>query len=150
MKENLIISACLLGTPCRYDGKSVKKIDIERLCEKYNLIPVCPEIYGGLPTPRVPSERRGDKVIMRDGCDVTDNYKRGAEAALSLCEIYGIDLAILKAKSPSCGCGRIYDGSFSGTLTNGDGVTAELLLAHGVRVLTEENIDKLGGDGSNG
>ena len=148
--KSILVSACLLGLPCRYDGRSVPSDEVIALKQKYNLIPVCPEIYGGLPTPRVPSERVGDKVIMRDGCDVTDNYKRGAEAALSLCEIYGIDLAILKAKSPSCGCGRIYDGSFSGTLTDGDGVTAELLLAHGVRVLTEENVDELGGDGLDG
>ena len=80
--ENLLISACLLGIPCRYDGRSVKAVDVEALREKYNLIPVCPEIYGGLPTPRTPSERQGEKTVMKDGRDVTENYLRGAKAAL--------------------------------------------------------------------
>ena len=79
--ENLLISACLLGICCRYDGKSVKSVDVESLKEKYNLIPVCPEIYGGLPTPRVPSERQGNKTVMKDGPDVTENYLRGAKIA---------------------------------------------------------------------
>lgn len=143
MKENLIISACLLGTPCRYDGKSVKKVDITLLNKKYNLIPVCPEIYGGLSTPRIPSERQGERVVMRNGTDVTENFKAGAEAALSFAEINGCKRALLKAKSPSCAKGEIYDGSFSGTLTAGNGVAAELLMARGISVFTEDEIEKL-------
>ena len=143
MKENLIISACLLGTACRYDAKSVKKIDTEKLCARYNLIPVCPEIYGGLPTPRIPSERRGDKVIMQSGSDVTENFKRGALSALEFAKINGCTKALLKEKSPSCGKGKIYDGSFTGTLTDGDGVAAELLSENGIAVFGESEIDKL-------
>ena len=141
--KNILISACLLGIPCRYDGKTVKSETIALLAEKYNLIPVCPEIYGGLPTPRIPSERVGDKTLMRDGTDVTENYKRGAECALMLCKIYGCDIAVLKERSPSCGSGKIYDGSFSGTLTDGDGVTAEYLKKNGITVIGDEHIDEL-------
>lgn len=141
--ENLLISACLLGIPCRYDGISVKAVDVSALREKYNLIPVCPEIYGGLPTPRTPSERQGDKTVMKDGRDVTENYLLGAKAAYDLCLELGCKKALLKEKSPSCGKGKIYDGSFTGTLTEGNGVTAEYLMARGIEVYGENEIDKL-------
>ena len=143
MKRNLLISACLLGIPCRYDGKRVTKVDISALRKKYNLIPICPEIYGGLPTPRIPSERVGGRVLMKDGRDVTENYKRGAEASLDIAKANGVSLALLKARSPSCGKGLIYDGSFSGTLTEGDGVAAELLMKEEITVFTEEELDLL-------
>lgn len=145
MKENILISACLLGLPCRYDGKSKPISEVEKLKKKYNLIPVCPEIYGGLSTPRIPSERVGERVINKAGVDVTENYRRGAECALRLCEIYGCKRAILKSKSPACGSGKIYDGSFTGTLIDGDGVTAEYLKQSGIAVFTEEEIDNLEG-----
>ena len=138
--ENILISACLFGIGCRYDGKHKVSEDVLDLVGKYNLIPFCPEIYGGLSTPRVPSERIGDRVMMRDGRDVTENYEKGAREALELCRIYGIRTAILKARSPSCGKGEIYDGSFTGALTERDGVTAELLISEGIRVLTENEI----------
>ena len=141
--ENVLVSACLLGIGCRYDGKHKANEEVLRLREKYNLIPVCPEVFGGLPTPRVPSERVGDKVMMRDGHDVTDNYRRGAEEALRLCRIYDVKLAILKERSPSCGKNEIYDGSFSGTLTQRDGVTAELLKSEGINVVGESEINIL-------
>lgn len=141
--ENVLVSACLLGIGCRYDGKHKANEEVLRLREKYNLIPVCPEVFGGLPTPRVPSERVGDKVMMRDGSDVTDNYRRGAEEALRLCRIYDVKLAILKERSPSCGKNEIYDGSFSGTLTQRDGVTAELLKSEGINVIGESEINIL-------
>lgn len=141
--ENILVSACLLGIGCRYDGKHKANHEVIRLAEKYNLIPVCPEIYGGLPTPRIPSERIVDKVMMKDGRDVTDNYKRGALEALELCRIYNIRTAILKERSPSCGKGEIYDGTFTGALTERDGVTAELLCANGIRVLGETEINIL-------
>ena len=115
--EKLLISACLLGISSRYDGKSKRVIDDEKLSallERYQLVPFCPEIYGGLPTPRVPSERVRELVLMKDGKDVTENYKKGASEALLLCNTLGIRRALLKDKSPSCGRGRIYDGSFSG------------------------------------
>ena len=141
--ENIIVSACLLGIGCRYDGKHKANPDVIRLTEKYNLIPVCPEIYGGLPTPRVPSERIGDKVMMKDGRDVTENYQRGARETLEMCRIYNVKTAILKQRSPSCGKGEIYDGSFTGALTERDGVTAELLLANGIKVIGESEINIL-------
>lgn len=152
-KEPLLISACLLGIPCRYDGRSVEgrfgasslsvAEALPMLRERYELVPVCPEIYGGLPTPRTPSERVGDRVRMRDGRDVTAEYSRGADAALALCRTLGIRRALLKAKSPSCGVGRIYDGTFSGTLVEGDGVTAERLRAVGVAVFSEDDLEGL-------
>ena len=142
-KKNLLVSACLLGIPCRYDGKSVPRVAISELSEHFNLIPICPEIYGGLPTPRTPSERVGDRVIMRDGTDVTANFLRGAEAAYLLAKETNTALALLKEKSPSCGKGRIYDGSFSGSLTKRDGVTAERLISAGLEVYTESCAEKL-------
>ena len=141
--KNILISACLLGIGCRYDGKHKANSYVLKLKEKYNLIPVCPEIYGGLPTPRVPSERIGEKVMMKDGHDVTENYLKGAREALELCRIYDIEIAVLKERSPSCGKGEIYDGTFSGTLTARDGVTAELLISEGIKVLGESEINIL-------
>lgn len=141
--KKLLISACLLGIPCRYDGRSVKAVDVERLAENFELIPVCPEIYGGLPTPRTPSERVGDKTLMKDGRDVTENYLRGAEAAYALCESLGCTLALLKERSPSCGKNKIYDGSFTGTLIDGEGVTAEYLRERGIKIFGESEIDEL-------
>jgi uncharacterized protein YbbK (DUF523 family) len=142
-KENLLISACLFGIPCRYDGRSVAKIDIEALKEKYNLVPVCPEIYGGLTTPRRPSEQRDGGVFMDDGRDVSENFLRGAESAYSLCRLLDCKKALLKERSPSCGKGKVYDGSFTGTLTDGDGVTASYLRERGISVFGESEIAKL-------
>ena len=136
---------CLLGEPCRYDGKSVP-LDgtiIEKLKEKYTLVTVCPEQEGGLPTPRIPAERQGENVVRRDGVDVTAEYRKGAEVALSLCRRFGVSIALMKAKSPSCGAGRIYDGTFSGTLTDGDGVTGSLLSGNGIKIFTENDINSL-------
>ena len=144
--EKILISACMLGISCRYDGKSklaVTDVEFRALNEKYQLVPFCPEIYGGLPTPRVPSERVGDEVYMKDGTRVTDNFKKGASEALKLCHDLGIRKAILKAKSPSCGKGAIYDGSFEGRLASGDGVCAELLMKNGIAVYTENEILEL-------
>ena len=140
MKPKLLVSACLLGTPCRYDGASKKNEALCALCERYELIPVCPEVLGGLTTPRMPSERQGERVIRKDGQDVTAHYRRGAEIALAIAQREGVAAAILKERSPSCGSGEIYDGSFSGTLTAGDGVTAALLKANGIRVFGESKI----------
>ena len=141
--DKLLVSACLLGAPCRYDGKSKPLAGIERLREMYELVPVCPEQEGGLPTPRTPSERRGEAVVMQDGTDVTAQYRRGAEAALALCWREGCAAALLKERSPSCGSGAIYDGSFTHTLIPGDGVTAELLRQNGVRIYGESELDLL-------
>ncbi len=139
MKERVIISACLLGADCKYDGGNncLPEETIEKLTEKYELIPVCPECYGGLTTPRTPSERTGDKVVSQTGADVTEQFNKGASTALYLAELFGARTAILKANSPSCGSGTIYDGTFTGTLVSGDGVTAELLKAHGINIIDE-------------
>ena len=139
----ILVSACLLGCPCRYDGTAKADPRVLALMERHTLIPVCPEQLGGLPTPRNPSERRGERVVMSDGRDVTAEYRRGAEEALRLARLYGCTAAVLKEKSPSCGCGRIYDGTFSGTLTDGDGVTAELLKENGIKVYGESELEKL-------
>lgn len=141
--ENILVSACLLGVACRYDGKRKPNEAVIALKEKYNLIPVCPEIMGGLPTPRLPSEIRGETVIMENGEDVTDKYSRGAEETLRLARLFGCGKAVLKEKSPSCGSGRIYDGTFSKTLAEGNGITAGMLLANGIRVAGETEIDAL-------
>ena len=142
-KQPILVSACLLGVCCRYDGASKPNPKVIGLRERYILLPICPEVDGGLPTPRTPSERVGDKVLMRDGKDVTQNYMSGAEAALEKARAFGCMVAILKARSPSCGKGEIYDGSFTGNLTLQDGVTAELLQKNGIQVYTEDEIDKL-------
>ncbi len=143
--RKLLISACLLGTPCRYDGKSVplpeKQLAVLR--ERFVLVPVCPESDGGLPTPRIPSERRGERVINRVGEDVTDAYRRGAADALETARREGCALALLKERSPSCGSKAVYDGSFTGTLVPGEGVTAETLRAAGVAVFGESELEEL-------
>ena len=137
MKPKLLVSACLLGTPCRYDGKSKKNDAVCALARCFELIPVCPEVLGGLPTPRLPSERQGACVVAKDGRDVTAEYRRGAERTLELAQREGATAALLKSRSPSCGQGEIYDGTFTGTLIAGDGVTAAYLRSHAVPVYDE-------------
>lgn len=139
----LLISACLLGCRCRYDGASKAQPLAAALAERYELVPVCPEQLGGLATPRPPAERRGDRVITETGADVTAQYRRGAEEALALYQMLGCDAAVLKERSPSCGHGQIYDGTFTGTVTCGDGVTSELLAQHRVPVYRETQILEL-------
>ena len=136
----ILISACLLGACCRYDGASKAHPLAALLAERHTLVPVCPEQLGGLPTPRPPAERRGGRVVTQSG-DVTEQYLRGAEETLKLCKLLGCEAAVLKERSPSCGRGQVYDGTFSGTLTAGDGVTAELLAAHGIPVYGESQIE---------
>lgn len=137
---NILVSSCLLGAACKYSGG-------DNLCPAlaaalrrggHTPVPICPEVYGGLPTPRPPAERRGGRVVTESGADVTAQYQKGAETALLLAEAAGCRAAILKANSPSCGCGQIYDGSFTHRKVPGDGVTAALLKAHGLAVYTEE------------
>lgn len=138
----ILISACLLGVCCRYDGASKPHPLTAALAERHTLVPVCPEQLGGLPTPRPPAERRDGRVVTQSG-DVTEQYRRGAEETLKLCQLLGCGAAVLKERSPSCGHGQVYDGTFSGTLTAGDGVTAELLSAHGIPVYGESQIKEL-------
>lgn len=144
-REPLMVSACLLGTACRYDGRSkpIGDEQLEALKKRCTLIPICPEQLGGLATPRLPCERSGKAVIRNDGADVTEEYSRGANEALRLAKMLKIKKALLKAKSPSCGVGRIYDGSFSGRLIAGDGITAELFRKNGIEVLCEDDISHM-------
>ena len=139
--ENIIVSACLLGVSCRYDGNSKPNEKIIDLKEKYNLIPICPEIMGGLPTPRMPAEIKDGRVKTENGIDVTEEYKKGADEAIKLAKLFGCKKAILKENSPSCGCGKIYNGEFTRTLKDGNGITAELFMKNGIDVLGE-NSDK--------
>lgn len=139
----ILASACLLGLPCRYDGKSKPCAAAMEAIEKgHVLIPVCPEIFGGLSTPRDPAERQGERVTTRSGRDVTAAYERGAQETLRLAKLYGVGRALLKENSPSCGLGRIYDGTFTGTLTSGQGVTAQLLTENGIEVFGESQADQ--------
>lgn len=139
----ILVSSCLLGCACRYKGDDCKNERILALAKEHVLLGVCPEQMGGLETPRAPSEIAGDKVMSNAGRDVTAEYRKGAEAALYLAQLNRVDFAILKAKSPSCGKGLIYDGTFSGSKVPGNGVTAALLLENGIPVYTEEELDRL-------
>jgi len=141
--EKLLISACLLGQNCRYDGGNTYLQSIEKLKAKYELFPVCPERQGGLSIPRRPSERRGEKVFMNNGEDVTNAFSVGAVIALNIAQKNHITKALLKEKSPSCGSKQIYDGTFSRTLIPGLGVTAELLKKNGIQVYNENEIEEL-------
>lgn len=138
--EKILVSACLLGCKCRYDGESKINNDVIKLMERFLLIPLCPEILGGLPTPRPPAEIINEKVINKLGEDVTANYIQGAKETLYLAKLYGIKKAILKSNSPSCGCGMIYDGTFSNKLKPGDGITTKLLKENNIQVITENEI----------
>ena len=144
-RRRLLISACLIGANCKYSGGSNRLPEdvLVSLRERYSLLPVCPETAGGLGVPRTPSERRGERVVSRTGADVTAAYRAGAQVACRLCERFQCQSALLKERSPSCGCGSIYDGSFTGTLIAGNGIAAEALLASGVAVIGESEIEKL-------
>lgn len=140
---NILVSACLFGCDCRYKGDNCKNDALLSLAAKHTLIPVCPEQLGGLATPRDPAEICGDRVVSRAGRDVTQAYQKGAEAALYIAKQVGASAAVLKANSPSCGKGVIYDGSFTGRKIEGNGVAAQLLSAAGIRVFTENEIPAL-------
>ncbi len=142
--KKILVSQCLYGgDPVRYDGKSKAETDPRFLKWKEEglFIPVCPEVFGGLPIPRVDAQRVGDKVITRDGRDVTEEYMRGAYEAVRLAKEYGVLCAIMKEKSPSCGSNKIYDGTFEGSLIDGVGTAVELLKKEGVKVFSEEQLD---------
>lgn len=139
----ILISACLLGCSCRYDGGSKPCEKAIALTEKHQLIPVCGEQLGGLTTPRPPCERIADRVMSIEGADKTQEYRHGAEEALKLFDLFQCDCAVLKARSPMCGKGVIYDGTFVGKFREGDGVLAEMLKSRGVKVYTEEELDEL-------
>ena len=141
----ILVSACLAGYPCRYDGTEKTDENVVAMVRNREAIPVCPELLGGLSTPRIPSEMDLDgasvllgkgKVLTEDGTDITQSFLKGAFETLKLCRLYGVERAVLKANSPSCGCGSIYDGTFSGNTKPGDGVTTALLKINGIPVKT--------------
>ena len=142
-KEPLLISACLLGAACRYDGKRQPLDGLAQLQARYHLIPVCAEQLGGLSTPRIPAERCGSRVVNREGTDVTARFEAGAAEVLRLAQQYGCTKALLKERSPSCGHGEIYDGTFSGTKIPGSGVTAQLLHDNGIQIYGESQWEAL-------
>ena len=143
-----IISGCLLGHDCKYNGGNNRNEEIIKFCEQHRHVVVCPERAGKLPTPRPPAERQGSRVVNIEGQDVTEAFINGARVSLKTClqlaDYSGEKLegAILKANSPSCGCGTIYDGTFSGTLTEGDGVFTEMLKKRGIKIITEKETIK--------
>jgi uncharacterized protein YbbK (DUF523 family) len=139
-----LVSACLAGVNCRYDGKDSADERVVELVNQGKAIPVCPEQLGGLSTPRISCEQvnqPGDrKIINKEGIDRTEEFRLGAERTLAIAKALGIKKAIMKSKSPSCGCGQIYDGTFSGTLIQGNGMAVELLLRSGIEVITEKDL----------
>lgn len=141
--QKILISACLVGEKCNYKGEGKYHPDVEKLKEKYDLVLFCPEVEGGLKTPRVPSEIKGNSVINKEGKDVTKYFEAGANKALMLCKYLGITKAVLKENSPSCGTHRIHNGYFMDRLIAGQGITARLLKSKGIEVYSENEIDKL-------
>jgi len=136
----IIVSSCLAGINCRYDGKSKPHPDILKMIQEGKAIPVCPEQLGGLATPREPTEIRDNTAITQSGRDVTEEFQKGAEEGLHIALLAKAHFAILKKNSPSCGCGKIYDGSFTGTLTEGDGIFCKLLKKHNIIIQTEDDL----------
>ena len=137
----IVVSACLLGVPCNHEGRGSRSRAVEDLAAGAQLVPICPEVAGGLPVPRAAAERQADgRVVTETGDDVTWAYERGAAAAVALARAVGASEAVLKARSPSCGCREIYDGTFSRRRVAGQGVTAAALRAAGVRVRSEEDV----------
>ena len=154
MHDLILVSACLLGVACRYDGKSCPALELRDLATEGKVITICPEVVGGLPTPRLPAEIEEayagldghavldgrTRVLSSDGVDVTAQFIKGAETALAVARKLGIRQAILRAHSPSCGAGLTHDGRFAGELVPGDGVTAALLKRNGIQVMTEADL----------
>jgi uncharacterized protein YbbK (DUF523 family) len=152
-QDLVLASACLLGIPCRYDGASCPDAELVALAARGRVVPICPEVVGGLETPRLPAEIEGafagldgnavlrgqTRVLRSDGTDMTSHFLRGARATLRLAQGLGIRRVVLNADSPSCGAGAIHEGRFAGTLVPGDGVTAALLRGAGFQVLTEQD-----------
>ena len=136
----IMVSACLLGENCKYSGGNNRDENVLRFIDGHEVIPVCPEVMGGLPTPRPPAEIVRGEVVNREGKSVDAQYRRGAQMALEIAQREKIDLAILQSRSPSCGVKEIYDGTFSGKRISGQGVTARLLSEHGFKLIDGEEL----------
>ena len=137
----ILVSACLLGENCKYNGGNNKNEAVLEYLEGKEYIAVCPEVFGGLETPRAPSEISGEKVISKDGADVTKEFLCGAEITVGLAEKYAVAEAILKESSPSCGSSTIYDGTHNGNKIKGMGITAKMLIEMGISVKSEKDIE---------
>ncbi|MBT3395454.1 DUF523 domain-containing protein [archaeon] len=135
-----IVSACLAGIECRWDGKSKPCQKVIDLVKTGKAIPICPEELGGLATPREPSEQKNNKILTKSGKDLTQEFESGAEKALRIAKLNNCTKAILKSKSPSCGSKKIYDGTFSNKLIEGEGIFTKILRQNGIKVLNEDEI----------
>lgn len=140
---NILVSSCLIGTNCKWNGRNNLKEKVVNLKEHYNLIPFCSEVLGGMPTPRIPSEIIGNKVFNQINLDVTKYFNLGAKKVLEIALNSHCKYAILKDHSPSCGVNNIYDGTFSRKLIPGKGITAKLLESHGIKTFAEDEVDQL-------
>lgn len=138
----ILVSACLLGINCKYDGDNNYHESVKDYLKDKQFIVICPEQLGGLPTPRIPSEITKDKVMNKEGIDVTNNFIKGANESLKIAKLYGCKEAILKEGSPSCGSNKIYDGTFTGIKIDGMGITASLLKKEGIRIMSEKELEK--------
>ncbi len=136
----IIVSACLAGINCKYDGQNNSNQKVIKLVKEGNAIPVCPEQLGGLPTPRIPAEIIGNKVINKNGEDVTEYFLKGALESLKIAKLINCQKAIFKSNSPSCGFGKIYDGTFTGKLIDGNGICAQIFEKHNIQIITENEI----------
>ena len=134
----IAVSACLLGHNCKYSGGNNRSQKVLDYIEGHKVIPVCPEVAGGMPVPRVPVELKDHKAINRDGEDVTAFFRRGVEQEMK--KMQDIDLAILQPRSPSCGCKQIYDGTFTKTLIEGKGMFAQALAAAGIPMMDGDDV----------
>ncbi|QMV43284.1 DUF523 domain-containing protein [Cohnella cholangitidis] len=145
MARKVLVSACLLGHKVRYDNGDVPCLDPRFLkwYEEGRFVHICPEVVGGLPTPRPDAQRQGNRVVTGAGADVTEPFERGAQATLKLAQEHQVEVAILKQDSPSCGSLFIYDGSFADRKVPGEGTTAELLRLHGIKVFGEDQLDEI-------
>lgn len=141
--EMYLVSACLAGINCTYQAGNNLHPKVLELVKQKRAFLVCPEQLGGLPTPRTPAEILNSKIYMKDGKDVTSNFQKGAQETLRIIKLLNIKNAILKQNSPSCGCGRIYDGTHSGRLIPGNGITAKLLLENGIKIITEDDLENI-------
>ncbi len=139
----ILISHCFLGENCKYNGGNNYNAELLNVLKNHELIPVCPETFGGLKSPRLPAEIVGDKVLFSDGSDVTQAFVNGAEKAFEIAKEQGVKVAVLKANSPSCGSGIIYDGTFTGKKVSGYGVAAKLLKENGIKVYSEQDIEEI-------
>lgn len=141
--ENIVVSACLLGENCKYNGGNNLCSELVKLRDKYNFIPICPETFGGLKSPREPAEICGNRILLKSGEDVTSEFCKGAKISLEIAKEHNCKYAILKERSPSCGVNFIYDGTFSNNIIKGMGITAKLLSDNCIMLLSENEIDSL-------